>query len=597
MKAIKYFLIILPIFFILNCKKDSPTDSGTIDSFYWEISAEQVIGPEGGTLTDPTTGATLEVPAGALADETSLVMGPAYNMPIDNSIHIPTSEYYIGPENIEFLIPVTITIPYNEAELPSGVTEDNLQMHRYNMDKDRVITQNSTIDINNNTISALTRHFSFYVPGGDIPPHSVILENPSNVIDNSVTLYWTLNVDGDYESYKLYYGLQANVNTNNILLNQITNRYQNIYTISGLNPATNYYFKIYTYDANGLVTESNEVMTTTDAQSVVVTFNDTNLERVIRESLSKPTGDITNADLATITSLDGDDSRIVDITVLKYCTNLEWLYLSNNLISDLTPLSGLIELEGLYIDNNNISDIHSFITLENLENLTLGHNQISDIRPIQYLVDLEYLSLEFNNVEDVKFIRNMPSLRWLYLSYNNISSISGLRNLPNLETLGISYNSVDNIGRLSDFPLLANFYAEGNNISNLNPLTNHANLYNVDLDYNQIVDIGPLADNHPNLRYLYLQHNNITEVPSMVNLTNLYSFYISYNQINNIDGLSGQTAVQYLFMYNNNIVDISSLATVTNIYGLGLSYNIIVDIEPLVNNTGLDNGDYIYMYS
>ena len=46
------------------------------------------------------------------------------------------------------------------------------------------------------------------------------------------------------------------------------------------------------------------VLVATLGSQTVVQFNDANLEQAIRDALNKPTGDITNVDMETITQLD-----------------------------------------------------------------------------------------------------------------------------------------------------------------------------------------------------------------------------------------------------------------------------------------------------
>ena len=53
--------------------------------------------------------------------------------------------------------------------------------------------------------------------------------------------------------------------------------------------------------------------TTTSSDLIVVTFLDANFEQLIRETLAKPSGDIIDTDLATITELQGSEKGITNI--------------------------------------------------------------------------------------------------------------------------------------------------------------------------------------------------------------------------------------------------------------------------------------------
>ena len=73
------------------------------------------------------------------------------------------------------------------------------------------------------------------------------------------------------------------------------------------------------------------------AYAEVVEIPDSNLEALIRGTIGKPTGNITDIDLQGITRLDSEhdwdtpeEEKIMDFTGLEYCTNLTTLNLSSN---------------------------------------------------------------------------------------------------------------------------------------------------------------------------------------------------------------------------------------------------------------------------
>ena len=114
------------------------------------------------------------------------------------------------------------------------------------------------------------------------------------------------------------------------------------------------------------------------AYAEVVNIPDANLEAVIREEIGKPEGDITDTDLQGITELDSqhdwdtpDGEKIVDLTGLEYCTNLQYLSLVFNQIIDISAIAGLNNLENLSLDLNQIIDISAVAGLNNLQELSL----------------------------------------------------------------------------------------------------------------------------------------------------------------------------------------------------------------------------------
>ncbi len=113
-----------------------------------------------------------------------------------------------------------------------------------------------------------------------------------------------------------------------------------------------------------------------------VTMADGNLDRAIREAISKPMGRIYSSDLEGLVSLSAWGSYIGSLTGLEHCTNLTELWLQKNRISDISPLVNLTNLKKVDLRCNQISDISPLANLTGLIWLDLGYNQISDISPL-----------------------------------------------------------------------------------------------------------------------------------------------------------------------------------------------------------------------
>ena len=153
-----------------------------------------------------------------------------------------------------------------------------------------------------------------------------------------------------------------------------------------------------------------------------VTFPDTNLEAVIRETIDKPEGSIYTSEFESLAVLDARERGINDLTGLEYCLNLRELDLENNNISDISALVGLNILQELNLKNNNISDISALASLANLEGLYLNNNNISDISALVNNVGLA--------VGDGMNLQNNP------LSAKSINAY-----IPQLEARGVFVHS------------------------------------------------------------------------------------------------------------------------------------------------------------
>ena len=89
-----------------------------------------------------------------------------------------------------------------------------------------------------------------------------------------------------------------------------------------------------------------------------------------------------------------------DIEPIKYCKNLESLYLGDNQISDINALKNLTNLTSLNLMENQINDISALSGLTNLTDLYLYSNQISDINALKSLANLTFLDLHDNPITE-----------------------------------------------------------------------------------------------------------------------------------------------------------------------------------------------------
>ncbi len=226
----------------------------------------------------------------------------------------------------------------------------------------------------------------------------------------------------------------------------------------------------------------------------VVTFADPNLEAKIRETISKPTGDIYESDLTVVT-----DMRIMDpvssLSGLEYCVNLENLDILSGSISDLSPLAQLSSMTGLLILDNAVSDISFLSSLTGLTVLGLEGNQIDDISPLAELTSLVALGLARNQISDISTVANLTNLTELLLDDNQISDIGAVTNLTNLNDLTLLKNQISDISAVVNLTNLTHLFVSENQISDISALEALTSLSNLNLSDNQITDIEPLVNN------------------------------------------------------------------------------------------------------
>jgi hypothetical protein len=192
---------------------------------------------------------------------------------------------------------------------------------------------------------------------------------------------------------------------------------------------------------------------------------DSNLERIIRDIINKPSGEIMPRDVRRIVELVANEEGIMNLNVIQHLTNLERLSLEFNRIRDISPLAALKRLSHLSLNDNRLSDISALAGLKRLKNLALHHNSIeiidalagltnlddlnlwgnhiSDISPLEGLGRLEQLNLGANDIGDISALAGLTNLKWLGLRYNKIRDISVLEGLTSLESVDLEYNHLD----------------------------------------------------------------------------------------------------------------------------------------------------------
>lgn len=285
-------------------------------------------------------------------------------------------------------------------------------------------------------------------------------------------------------------------------------------------------------------------------------FEDPNLEIFVRFTLRTPLDDLADSLLLAVDTLESHHVIIPDVVSvagLEHCLNLEYLGMWRQSIEELSPLAGLVKLEYLNLTQNyRIRDVSPLAGLTNLRYLDLDSNEITDISPLAGLTRLTYLKITLNR---------------------GITDISAVANMKELEQFGCSFCA----------------------ISDLSPLAGLTNLWRLRLGFGGVNDISPLAG-LTNLKLLYLKDNNITDISAVAGMTRLDRLYLSGNAIVDISPLQNLKSLPFLVISGNLIEDITALKHLTGLGLLSLSHNPVKDIGPLVENSGLDRGNHVFLH-
>lgn len=103
-----------------------------------------------------------------------------------------------------------------------------------------------------------TSESTFRVEDFDIPK-SVVLNNPSTVGTDSVTLTWSKSIDTDFREYRVHRSETASVTSTSLLLGASSTVDAPYFLDSGLAPGKTYYYRIFVMDSEGFFSGSNIV--------------------------------------------------------------------------------------------------------------------------------------------------------------------------------------------------------------------------------------------------------------------------------------------------------------------------------------------------
>ena len=367
---------------------------------------------------------------------------------------------------------------------------------------------------------------------------------------------------------------------------------------------------------------------------LAVTFNDSNLEQVVRDTLSKPTGDILQSEMAAMVTLDASSAAITDLTGLEYCVLLAICNLSDNQITDIDPLQHCTALAILDLSENQIDDITPLVDntgIDSGDTVDLSTNSLDagDLPDVQTLEgrgvvvtdDLGNLAVTFSDanfeqavrdaiskptgdvlhsdlealtslnanelsIADLTGLEHCTALTHLGLADNQLTDISQVQYCTVLTNLNLGTNEIVDISPLQHCTALTTLLANKNQITDITSLGTCTALTSLILDENQISSINPLSTCTA-LTTLTLSHNQVGSISALASCPALHILELSENQISDLSPLTGLTALSFLALGDNQIASITSLANLVALEVLDLGYNQVTDITSLGNLVSL----------
>ncbi|MBI4280716.1 Ig-like domain-containing protein [Candidatus Uhrbacteria bacterium] len=220
---------------------------------------ETVTPNSGGFITNPDVGANFKVniPANSLGTSsnastvttkvnTAVPTPPTGSVLAKNAVTISAVDSSGSPVKNLSGDPITVVVPYDEANVPSGVAEASLVLGVYNDATQTYETLTTTVDTTLNTLTATTTHLSDFAPlapSGSSPPSTPANHAISNSGVGSVLFTWTA-VSGA-TSYNIY---RSTDNSSFPLVTSVTSA---SYSASGLAAGVTLYYKVSAVNLTG----------------------------------------------------------------------------------------------------------------------------------------------------------------------------------------------------------------------------------------------------------------------------------------------------------------------------------------------------------
>lgn len=389
--------------------------------------------------------------------------------------------------------------------------------------------------------------------------------------------------------------------------------------------------EIYDAEGNVVATYTENVITNRAPMLRFLTLdnnhlNDADLEAFsnfkVLKYLSLGNNEITSVsnlkDNVSLLELHLQGNQIEDVRDLRFLSGLQSLYLGDNNIRNIfsgakevnvSYLKYLTNLEILFLDGNHIEDIADLGTLTKLAVLNVTDNQIQDLSVLadkgETLVELY---AENNDVDSFSFLRNLTGLKRLMLANNGSiyeSALNGyLSKLTELRTLTLSGKDLRSLSFLNNMPKLVRlsvadcnlpaYYITGSAISgdtlkvtaytdniaailSLKSTLQYLDVSNNGLAYGPEAMQAYLAANGSTAEFSSISYDAGTpaEFDVLYEMTNLKVLYAD-NLSDPVDApslFSIMTGLRYLSMENCGITDASWLSDFRNLIFVDLAGN------------------------
>jgi internalin A len=262
-----------------------------------------------------------------------------------------------------------------------------------------------------------------------------------------------------------------------------------------------------------------------------ITIPDPHLNAVIRATIQKTDGPLTQEDMLgltnlsaifqSITNLEGldaahnlialqlDDNKVTRVSFpdgLTHLTNLKFLDMGGNPISELILSGTLTNLDRIRIEDAALTNLFLPEGLTRLTEIRVGFNRLTSLRVPADMTNLELLSVYQNQLTNVVVPPNLPALREINLDGNSLTSFQVPAGLAKLESLIVSGNHLSNFSLREEMTNLTYLRLNDNQLTSLTIPSTLKKLSLLTLDRNQLTNLT-LPPDLTNLQALSMEGN------------------------------------------------------------------------------------------
>lgn len=340
--------------------------------------------------------------------------------------------------------------------------------------------------------------------------------------------------EGEYNS-RLEVEITAEEGTKIYVSEKKDGKYPDIYQYSLPVPVTRGVTELEVYSVKeGIPSDTVTARYVCEYDPAEVTFEDPVFEKIVRATIGRMEGSITDEECEEVTSLnqyvlqsvetDYEEYRkqkLHTLNDLYWFPDLQQLYLdSQDTITDFSSVVQCRKLYSLIVRDSGLSDISFVKDMSNLEYLEVSGNQIGDVTPLSFCHNLYELGIDGNPVKDLTPLKDLD-ITYLNADMSQLSDGEVLKNWDNLSSLSLYESSGFDGSILKGKTKLEQLYLYSGNsqgergmpIGDISFIQELPQLQRLSLnglaDYSQVSMAGSLS----NLQYLYFRTQDYSEPP------------------------------------------------------------------------------------